>query len=239
MKLHRFFVKQPLGEEIELKEKTLLHQWNNVLKFEIGESLVLFNSDDNFDFIFKILEINKNFAKLKLQEKKSSFLQEREINLCIALIKKDNLDLVLEKCTELGVTSFTPIITERTEKKNIASFNVERSERIIIESVEQSGWGSVPVISESIKLENLLNDLEKKGELENVRICDIQLDESLNLYKKEENLKNIHLFIGPEGGWTENERKLFKKHNLKVVSFGKNTLRAETAAIVGSFEMVK
>lgn len=238
MKLHRFFVKQPLGEEMELKEKTLLHQWNNVLKFEIGESLVLFNSDDNFDFIFKILEINKNFAKLKLQEKKSSFLQEKEINLCIALIKKDNLDLVLEKCTELGVASFTPIITERTEKKNIASFNVERSGRIIIESVEQSGWSSVPVISEPIKLENLLKDIEKIGELENVRICDIQIDGKQNLYTKEENFKKIHLFIGPEGGWTENERDLFKKHNLNIVSFGKNTLRAETAAIVGSFEML-
>lgn len=238
MKLHRFFVKQPLGEEMELKEKTLLHQWNNVLKFEIGESLVLFNSDDNFDFIFKILEINKNFAKLKLQEKKSSFLQEKEINLCIALIKKDNLDLVLEKCTELGVASFTPIITERTEKKNIASFNVERSGRIIIESVEQSGWSSVPVISEPIKLENLLKDIEKIGELENVRICDIQLDGKQNLYTKEENSNKIYLFIGPEGGWTENERDLFKKHNLNIVSFGKNTLRAETAAIVGSFEML-
>ena len=47
MKLHRFFIEQPLGEEIEIKEKTLIHQWNNVLKFKINEDLILFNSEKN------------------------------------------------------------------------------------------------------------------------------------------------------------------------------------------------
>ncbi|MEI6352956.1 MAG: RsmE family RNA methyltransferase [Candidatus Nomurabacteria bacterium] len=239
MKLHRFFVKQPLGEEMEIKEKQLLHQWNNVLKFKTGESLVLFNDEKLLDFVFRIESISKSFVKLKLIESVASLdqkLEKRNLNLCVSLIKKDNLDLILEKCTEIGVLNYIPLISERVEKKNIASFNLERVQKIIIESVEQSGWGNIPTICEPIKLENMFKDFKREGKLSKILICDIS-EESFttnNLDIKDD----FYLFIGPEGGWTENERKMFKDYDLKIVSFGKNTLRAETAAVVGSFKII-
>jgi 16S rRNA (uracil1498-N3)-methyltransferase len=152
MKIHRFYNKQPLGEEnIKLESKNnkeLLHQFFTVLKFKIDEEIILFNNDlnnlkNNFDYIYKIKNINKNICELELINTKENLSQIKEIKkdivLCQTLIKKDNFDFVLQKCTELGVLKFIPIISERVEKKNILSFNKERSEKIIIEACEQSG----------------------------------------------------------------------------------------------------
>ena len=238
MKLHRFFIEQPLGEEIEIKEKTLIHQWNNVLKFKINEDLILFNSEKNTintDHIYNIKEIKKNNIILQLKSKKENLNQEKgkgEFILCISLIKKDNLDLILQKCTEIGVSKFIPIMSDRVEKKNINSFNIERSKKTIIEAVEQSGWGNIPILQSPQDLDGILKLIEKDNDIENTLITDININSS----KIENNYHNIkYLFVGPEGGWTENERTLFKKYNLKTISFGKNVLRAETAAIIGSF----
>lgn len=246
MKIHRFFLNNPLGEDIIIKEKSLLHQWNNVLKFKAGETLTIFNDSINLDFIYKIGQINKKEVLLTYKEKLENLSQKnlaKNVSLCISLIKKENLDLVLEKCTELGIVEFIPIISERTEKKNIVSFNKERGEKIIREAVEQSGWGNLPRLNQTIKLENLLKNLESKGEIERVYVMDIVhlapeggISSSLTLPREKESF--TYLLIGPEGGWTDSERELFKKYSLKTVSFGKNTLRAETAAIVGCFKFL-
>lgn len=240
MKLHRFFIEQPLGEEIVVKEKKLIHQWNNVLKFKKGESLILFNSSHNKDYTYSIVTITKNEANLHLQDEDSNLNQKEEenaVNLCISLIKKDNLDLILQKCTELGVSEYTPLISDRVEKKNISSWNKERGEKIIIEAVEQSGWGNIPKINDPIKLEDLLKNLDNKGGIENVIVMDISDNKKDTFNYKKETKK--YLLVGPEGGWTEEERELFRKYKLNTLSFGKNVLRAETAAIVGSYSVLK
>ncbi|MEN9338649.1 MAG: hypothetical protein RI945_374 [Candidatus Parcubacteria bacterium] len=237
--MHRFFIKQPLGEELEIKEKSLLHQWKNVLKFKRGESLILFNGSENLDYTYSLSLIEKGNAVLEPVSQKENLSQEKEgvgINLCISLIKKENLDLIFEKCTEIGVSSFAPIISERVEKKNIASFNKERGEKIIKEGVEQSGWGNMPTLNDPVTLEKYLKRLEDEGCINNVIVADLCSDLSS---PSQGGVNPTYLFIGPEGGWTENEREIFKRYDLKVVSFGKNTLRAETAAIVGCFEMIK
>ncbi len=239
MKIHRFFLNNPLGEEVLIKEKQLLHQWNNVLKFKIDENLILFNGKEKFDYVYTIKDIKKREVKLSLKEKAINLLQKEEkmtINLCVSLLKKDNLDLVLEKCTEIGVSEFTPIISDRVEKKNIASFNKERAERLIMEATEQSGWGSVPVLNKEKKLKEFLLDIEKKGEIKKVIVLDIIEKENREINN---NTNKLYIFIGPEGGWTQEERELFKKYNLKIASFGKNILRAETSAIVSAFKFIE
>lgn len=247
MKVHRFYIKQSLGEEeIEISNKDLLHQFINVLKFKLNENIILFNNLNNIDYIYQIKSVSKQNLKLLFikKEKNLNQIEEKEkiINLCFSLIKKENVNIILEKCAELGVLNFYPLISERTEKKNILSFNKKRNEKILIESIEQSGWGNLPKIFEIEKLENILKRLENKGEIENIFIMDIlnynnNNNNNLNFHNFiNKNLnQNIYLFVGPEGGWSENERKLFEKYKLKIISFGKNTLRAETASIIGGF----
>lgn len=238
MKLHRFFIEQPLGEEIEIKEKSLLHQWNNVLRFKKGESLILFNSSNNIDYIYCLSLLEKGKAVLELVSQKENLSQEetgKSLTLCFSLIKRDNLDLVLEKCTEIGVLKFIPIISDRVEKKNIASWNRERGEKIIKEAIEQSGWGNMPRLNHPIKLEYLLKDLESKGEIDRVGVLDINTD--LSNHSQGETA-STYILIGPEGGWTEKERGLFVKYKIKTINLGRNILRAETASIVGSYKIL-
>jgi 16S rRNA (uracil1498-N3)-methyltransferase len=134
---------------------------------------------------------------------------------------------MIQKATELGVQKFIPIISERTAVKDI---NIDRIKKIIIESAEQSNRISVPEITVLGTLKNFISNFPKIG---SIIFCDINSEES--------NLKNvlvrkdpgpICILIGPEGDFSENERKLIigmrQSHS---ISLAKNILRAETAVV--------
>lgn len=241
MKLHRFFIEnleQPLGEELKIKEKPLIHQWNNVLKFKKQEEVSIFNGKDTFDHVFSIENINNKEVDLKFLRKTKNISQKDSkiiINLCFSLVKKEKIALIIEKCTELGVLNFISLISERTEKKNIDSFNKERLVKVAEEAAEQSLWGSIPNIHNPEKLNNLLKNYTEQGFSEKILVLDINNQENpknkLSLIENIKKQEEIYIFIGPEGGWTEKEREIFKKYNLNLFNFGENTLKAETAAI--------
>lgn len=245
MKIHRFFIgniEQPLGEELKIKEKDLLHQWNNVLKFKKDEKLSLFDGIVENDFIYKIKEINNKLVVLEFDSKIKNISQKNEIgqiNLCVSLIKKEKISLIIEKCTEIGVSSFVSLVSDRTEKKNIESFNVQKMTKVAQEAVEQSGWGVIPNIQDPKKIENIIKEIENKGELGKVAVLHtLDQEDSYNTTKTKENFnksKYSYIFIGPEGGWSEKEVLFFKEKDLCFINFGKNILRAETAAIVSTF----
>ena len=127
----------------------------------------------------------------------------------------------------MGVQKFIPILSERTIVKDI---NIERVKKIIIESAEQSNRISVPTITKLEKLQNFISSFPKRGCL---IFCDINCDKSdlKNILSKKD-LDPICILIGPEGDFSEIERKLIINSNQSFsVSLAKNILRAETAAI--------
>lgn len=128
--------------------------------------------------------------------------------------------MVVEKATELGVSGIILVQTDRVIKKGV---NLERLEKIAIEASEQCGRIDVPTVVKSESLEELLNskDFDKK----------VVLDMGGKSIKEVPKGEKTLLFIGPEGGWSDEERKLFK--DTQTVSISENVLRAETAAIVG------
>ena len=116
MKIHRFYIKEnlerPLGEEMLIKKELytdIIHQFNNVLKFKVNEKIIFFNGEYIFDYLFEIKEINKNYIKLELLEKKVSYKQDLETTtegnfrqklrlfLCFSVIKKIISILSLKK----------------------------------------------------------------------------------------------------------------------------------------------
>lgn len=225
MRLHRFFINKEIQErgEVIVADKVLLHQWKKVFRFGEGDRVILFDGS-GFDYICQFVLLTKAKGVLNIVEaRKNEFAPKKEIHLFQSVIKKDNFEWVLEKGTELGVSYFHPIISERSEKKNI---NFERAEKIIIEASEQSGRGKLAEIQEVSDLESCLDN--------NFPSVVFHLDGEE--FKKEDfaNEKIMGVFIGPEGGWSDREINLFKEKGVKILSLGMQTLKAETAAIAVS-----
>lgn len=221
MRLHRFFVDQKIDKDVLIKDENLINQWLRVFRLKVGDQVILFN-DDGFEYESEIVSISKNEIILRVLSKKENFNKsKKEIILFASLIKKDNFEWVVEKCTELGVSKIQPVISERSEKKNL---NISRLKIIAKEATEQSGRFKIPEILNPENLEDVVNKIRPDHSL----VFDSSGSDFL---PQNFELKSYNLFIGPEGGFSSSEIELFKSKNISIFSFGKFALRAETASI--------
>ena len=222
MRTHRFFIEREIPEsgEVKVADKDLIHQWQKVFRLKTGNRVILFDGS-GFDYISEFVSLDKNNSVLKILEKElNQNIPKKEIHLFQSIIKKDKFEWVLEKGTELGISYFHPIVSERSEKKNI---NFERAGKIIKEASEQSGRGDLLHIKELANIEDVFNN-------DFISIAFHPTGDKFNKndFEKE---KILGIFIGPEGGWSDKELELFKKKGVKILSIGQQILKAETAAI--------
>jgi 16S rRNA (uracil1498-N3)-methyltransferase len=226
MALRRFFLEQVIsGRKLIIRDQELAQRLTKVLRLKVGDQIIVFDKLGS-EFLAKIELLSKNRCELEIIEKRKNLSEpEKKIHLFQAIIKKDKFEWVIEKGTEVGVYSFTPILTERTVKFNL---NFERLKKIAISATEQSGRVFVPIINkiktfeEAIKenKENFLLFLDLSGEPIKKFFPDIQ------------KAKEIYIFVGPEGGWSEKEIEIAKNNNAKIVNLGPRILRSETLAPV-------
>lgn len=230
MTLHRFYIDMPFNkcEEISLADSEIINQWKNVLRFQKGDSVVLFNSEmKEFHGTVELISKEKVVVSCeKIVEVESEV--GTVVTLFVSMIKKDKIEWVLQKCTEIGVSHFVPVISARTEKTNL---DLKRAERIVKEAVEQSGRVTLPTICEPISLSDALDQCQQN--LDSKTFYLEQSGMSFDLAKVPEE-KNVSFFIGPEGGWNEKEVEEFERRGVVGISLGKNVLRAETASVAVS-----
>lgn len=226
MKIHRFFVSDvQLDSQLWIHKPELLNQWLKVLRFKPGQQLVLFDGQRH-DRLYKIVEINSDEVKLELITEFERKLPARDIYLFWSLLKKDKNDWVLQKCTELGVSHFVPLLASRSEK---TGFNIERATKIITEAAEQCGRSDIPTVREPLKPEVVINQYSDKVQL---LICEQRSgDEKSNVAAGSEDEDPIGVLVGPEGGWTDEEKQLFISNKLGHLDLHDFTLRAETACV--------
>ena len=234
MRLHRFYVSQPLGEEVVIADVSLVKQWSKVFRYKKGDFVVLFNGDGH-DVTYCIDTLSANSSVLVKTKSSPSYIPHKKLTLYLSVIKKDNFELVVQKATELGVTSIVPIISERSEKKNLSD---ERLNKIALEASEQCGRGDIPTISPIITLFEALKNIDSNNVTFVLQMGGVSLHAARTQQRNTE-MSPISLFIGPEGGWSEKEENLFKERGLVSVSLGATVLRAETAAIVGCAYMLQ
>jgi len=230
MRLHRFYLTPDkellIGKTVRIEEARLINQWKNVFRFRAGDEVLLFNGDGN-EYRARFEMLAREGAVLVVESaEKNNTMSKRTVVLNAALIKKNNFELIIEKATELGVSKIVPIVADRSEKK---SLDQARAEKIAIEASEQSGRGDVPTIQAPTSLTHLL---ESVGEVH----CLAFHPEGISLREAGKTdfvdaTDALGIFIGPEGGWSERELKLFSGKKIPLVSLGSLTLRAETAAI--------
>lgn len=226
MKKHRFFINQNIENisEITLTDPVVIHQMKNVLRLQIGDPVIFLNGTDN-EYHSRVKVISKKESIFSVEEiKKIDIQEDKKINLAPALLKKDKFEWVLQKCTELGVHSFSPIISERTEKTKL---NIDRGNIIMKEAAEQSGRVTLPILNEPISLEEFLQ--KRKENIYVLDFCETKIDVS-----HLKTLNEVTVLIGPEGGWGENDIKLFDEYSVKRISLGEQVLRAETASVAVS-----
>ena len=232
-KIHRFFYNfdKIEGSFLEVFDYEIVNQIVNVLKIRKDENIIVFNNE--LELLCSLGEFNQKGIVLYVLEQKKIEKEDYNVNLYCSILKKDNFEFVVEKSVELGISDIYPIITSRTIKTNL---NFERLNKIIKEASEQSGgfgFSNVFAIEDLRKVKINGNDLNIAFNMDGNNIL-----ENIMEIKKS---KNINLFIGPEGGWTDDELFFFKKNNFKIVSLGKNVLRAETAVVlsVGVVSLIK
>lgn len=222
MKLHRFFVSEKLEDKdfVSIHHQVFINQIKNVFRFTEGDKIILFDNS-GYDFVSEIDTYNKDSVSLKVIEKnKNQILPVREIFLFVSIVKKDTFEWISEKATELGVSQIIPIISERSEKKNL---NFERLNKIIIEASEQSGRGTLPTIGEILDIGSVIQKYS--------HIKSLAWHPSAEKFVSQDVSDISGIYIGPEGGWSPRELELFEKHKILVRSLGPQILRTETAVI--------
>ncbi|MCH9753659.1 MAG: 16S rRNA (uracil(1498)-N(3))-methyltransferase [Alphaproteobacteria bacterium] len=206
-----------------------IHHITKVLRLKEEDEFLLFNEESG-EFLVNIKEvISKSKILLSIKKQVRTLEKSHNINVAFSPIKQERLRFLIEKCTEIGCTSFHPVITERSIVRKIT---VDKLRSYAISASEQSGRIDVPNLFPAQSLLSWLSNCDNK-----ILFCD-ECEEK-NVISKIDHQGKVTVLIGPEGGFTEKERELILKNkNVTSVSLGKNILRAETASIFAVIAMI-
>lgn len=226
-KAQRLYVKTPLAQgALYHCDDAQNHYLRNVLRLKVGAQLYLFNGQDG-EWRGQITQITKADCIIQIEEQARTQTQAADILYLFAPLKRARLDYMVQKAVEMGVSQLQPVMTQYTNNERIKQ---ERMEANAIEAAEQCGILSVPAISPIEKLPKLLDNWNPKRQL-------IFCDESAKNEPPFETLKScplssVGVLIGPEGGFSPEERAdLLGREFVIPLSLGNNILRADTAAV--------
>ena len=218
-----YFPDNIVENSTSLLSKEHTHYVINVMRMKRGSYINFFNKEG--EWLSEIIFLDRDRVEVKFLNKMKESSKQSNIELAICLVKKNPMETILQKATELGVSRITPIISERTEVKEL---NYERAQKIVIEATEQSNQLNPPEVSKVIKLKDFLEKLDSK-----TKFLFADVNSQNNLKKKDvegDFLKTI--LIGPEGDFSPSERKsILAKANTTSFSISKNILRSDTAVI--------
>ena len=202
-------------------DKSQSHYLTKVMRVKENEVFSLFNKEG--EWAAKILGIFKSIVEFEIIKQLKQKKNIKELWLAFSPIKSNYQNFMIQKATELGITKFLPILFERTVVRKI---NQERLKKIVIEASEQSNRINVPLIE---SLQNLNNFL-KEGSMDLI-FTDLN-SKNNKIDKSKFTDKPICIIIGPEGDFSEAERKkILSFKGVQSVKINENILRSETAVI--------
>ena len=217
----RLFFNESLYINLKSKlDKTQSHYIHKVMRIKEGQNFSLFNQSGEFEA--KVENIIRGIVEFSVEKKLRSADNPTEIWLAFTPIKLNYLNLMIQKATELGVTRFMPLLSDRTVVRKI---NEKRIKKIIVEASEQSNRLNLPTLD---KLKNLEEFLKENIDI-TIHFGDLNSKNKKIDIKRDEPLC---ILIGPEGDFSIKEREIISKmKNIIPININKNILRSETAAI--------
>ena len=235
--LHRFFVNRQCFHDAKVViTDQQAHQILRVLRLRIGDHIIVLDNQ-GWEYEVGLVEINKNRLTFdQIDKRQAKGEPQTRITLFQSMLARDKFEWVLQKCTEVGICRFIPVITQRSlvrDSDTISPAKIERWQRIIAEAAEQSHRGLIPEIDHPIGFSECIGQL---SEFDLSLIASFAEDsKSLNQITGDRcESKNIALLIGPEGGFTDDEIRLACEIGAASLSLGPRVLRTETAAMVAS-----
>lgn len=211
-----------------------------VLRLVEGEKVVL-NNCQGMEYLGEIANISKTEVSIKILETLDINNESGiEVYLFQGLPKAQKMDLIVQKGTELGITEFIPIVTNRVDVKLKGEFKkLDRLNRIALEAAKQSKRSLIPIVSEPIGFEAALGKIKTMDlflvpyeNAENLGIKGVISDIIKNRTAK--TIKKVGIMVGPEGGFEEEEISKLKDNGAYIITLGSRILRTETAGFVAT-----
>ena len=229
MRVPRLYTSLSLRERSDvLLVDDAAHYIAKVLRLRPDDYIKLFNGDDG-EFSARIVAIDKKTVSAVLEERLESGADPSlAIHLGLGLSRGERMDYAIQKATEAGVTSITPLLTERCELKlkgDRVDKRISHWERVAISACEQSGRCSIPSIANPIALTDWLL-AKREGH------CFVLDHRGASGFPSLAKPESITFLIGPEGGLSEEELGLAQNSNFSAVRIGPRILRTETAPVV-------
>lgn len=236
--MDRFFVEK---KNVNLENNTCIIEGEDVkhiskvLRCRVGEELEICDNDNN-EYICEITNIDKSEVQLNIIDK-VDIKRESDLKIKVyqGLPKGPKMEIILQKLTEVGVDEIILVQTKRTvvkveDKKE--DKKIERWERIIYEAAKQSKRGKIPKLRGILSFKEALSDMNKNDL--NIAPYENERTKSIKQAIKGQDINNIGIFVGPEGGFEDTEINAIEEIGGQSVSLGPRILRTETASLVAS-----
>ena len=219
-KIHRIYINSEFKSNNILCTTELSHRIINVLRMKNDEKLSVFNNTKEYE---ACLSIDGKKVSINLIEELSRVKCQNRVCIAVSVINMKLMDMIIQKSVELGATDFYPVYTKRSQYKNVDK-KIDHWNKIIISATEQCGRLMMMKIHEPSNLEGFINQHKNKA-------CYLLNPEGDKFSSNDFYENDITVFIGPEGGFEDNELISFKQNNWKTRSINGNILRTETACI--------
>ncbi len=228
MRITRVYFPEPIhsGQQVRLPPDSA-HHVATVLRMKVDERVSLFNPQAG-EFLAHIVAVKKGDVELSVNEQIATFREPGlRVVLCLGISRGDRMDFGIQKSVELGVSEIRPFYSEygdiRIKPQDRVEKKTQHWQKIAVSATEQCGRLDVPVVAAPAEFSSCL-----EASPDSTALLDPRGDGALSQLEVSD---RIHLFIGPEGGFSDSEIEAARNRGCAVVKLGPRILRTETAPI--------
>ena len=215
-------------------ENEQFHYLSNVRRFCAGDEINIFDGLGN-SYKARIDNVDKKSMKGTILSCKTLVLPGKKISLYTAIPKGERFDWLIEKASEIGISKIVPVIYSRSVVKELSENKIERYKKISVSASSQSWRADIMPIEKPVKFTEAVEKISDQRNTLNVLPWESEGEKNiLSLLNENKEIKDINIFIGPEGGFDKFEIDIALEKGFKTVTLGKNILRVETAGIVAA-----
>jgi 16S rRNA (uracil1498-N3)-methyltransferase len=232
--MSRFFVKpeQISGNTVIIVGEDAKHI-GTVLRMRKDEKITVCDGQ-SIDYNCIIIEVYKDSVEAQILDKKVNNAEPAiKVKLYQALPKLDKMEFIIQKCVELGIDEIIPVVSKRTivkiEEPKKGEKKLERWNKISEAAAKQSMRGKIPQVSDIISFAKAL----EQAQLLDGAIIPYENEKQTTLKSFVQTFKGqtIGIFIGPEGGFEQEEILMAQKVGIQAITLGNRILRTETAGL--------